>query len=423
MGEQADKRAAAERIVGELRKRGHVAYFAGGCVRDMLLGIEPKDYDVATDAPPEVVKSVFRNTKLVGEAFGVVLVRLMRCEIEVATFRTEGAYSDGRRPDQVHFTDAEHDAKRRDLTINGLFYDPPPPPEGKIIDFVGGRADIERKIIRAIGEPDERFAEDYLRMLRAVRFAARLGWEIDEDTAKAIGRHARKLEQISRERIGMEVMMMMAGPGKWPVNGGRATAAQWMQKLGLDGPVLKEQANDRPVKTLAALTEDADAVTALAAWALDRHLETTGELAERLTKMRVVLIARRWREALVLSNDQVGGLLDRLLGLAELATWKSMTVAHRKRLLARAEWEAIEQLAAAQGEFDMKRLKREAKKLREDKVGVKPKPLVTGDDLVAIGMMPGPAFKRILDTVYDAQLEKRITSRKDAMQMVSGMDV
>ncbi|MFA7237309.1 MAG: CCA tRNA nucleotidyltransferase [Phycisphaeraceae bacterium] len=423
MQEQTDKRAAAERIVGELRKRGHVAYFAGGCVRDMLLGVEPKDYDVATDAPPEVVKSVFRNTKLVGEAFGVVLVRLMRCEIEVATFRTEGAYSDGRRPDQVRFTDAEHDAKRRDLTINGLFYDPGAPPEDKVIDFVGGRADIEGKIIRAIGEPGERFAEDYLRMLRTVRFAARLGWEIDPPTAEAIRGHAKKLEQISRERIGMEVLMMMAGPGKWPVNGGRASAARWMQKLGLDGPVLKEPGNDRPVKTLEALTEDADAVTALAAWALDRHLEPKGDLAERLTKMRVVLIARRWRDALVLSNDQVGGLLDRLLGLAELATWKSMAVANRKRLLARAEWEAIRQLAAAQGEFDMKRLTREAKKLREDKVGVQPKPLVTGDDLVAIGMMPGPVFKRILDTVYDAQLEGRITSRKDAMRMVSGMDI
>ena len=419
MRKAADKRGAAERIVRELRKRGYVAYFAGGCVRDMLLGIEPKDYDVATDASPDMVKEVFGNTKLVGEAFGVVRVRLMRplCEIEVATFRTEGAYSDGRRPDEVHFTDAEHDAQRRDFTINGLFYDPM---TRKVIDYVGGRADIERKIIRAIGQAEDRFSEDYLRMLRAVRFAARLGWEMDQATMEAIKRHAKKLERISRERIGMEVVMMMAPcPGQG--GGGRAEAAGWMQRLGLDKPTLNESACDRPVKTLVALAGDADAVTALAAWAMDRHLDEQGELAERLTRMRVVQIARRWRKALVLSNEQIGGLLDRLMGLAELARWDTMTVAMRKRLLGREEWEAIEQLATAQGEMDMRKLRRQAKALRADAVGVNPKPLVTGDDLVGGGMEPGPAFKRILDAVYDAQLEGRVKNKRQAMKMAADL--
>src|SRR5690348_11567666 len=170
-------REDAVQIVQALRAAGHAAYFAGGCVRDLLLGMEPKDYDVATDAPPQKVRSLFRNTQAVGQAFGVILVRLGRSVVEVATFRSDGAYVDGRRPSEVRFTTAEEDARRRDFTINGLFLDPlgagtEPGVEGRVIDYVGGREDLRAKVIRAIGDPDARFEEDHLRLLRAVRFAA-----------------------------------------------------------------------------------------------------------------------------------------------------------------------------------------------------------------------------------------------------------
>ena len=186
---------AAEQVVRRLQQAGYTAYFAGGCVRDMRLGIEPVDYDVATEARPPQVVELFRHSRLVGEAFGVVLVRLMGCDVEVATFR------DGRRPDHVDFSDARHDAHRRDFTVNGMFYDPL---ADRLIDYVGGQEDLRRRVIRCIGEPAQRFDEDYLRMLRAVRFAARLGWPIDPATAQAIADHAPRLARISRERIGME---------------------------------------------------------------------------------------------------------------------------------------------------------------------------------------------------------------------------
>ncbi|HET6496681.1 MAG TPA: CCA tRNA nucleotidyltransferase, partial [Thermoleophilia bacterium] len=168
-------RANAERIVGTLRAAGHEAYFAGGCVRDLVMGAAPHDYDVTTSARPDEVMALFERTVAVGAAFGVVLVILGGREYEVATFRTEGAYSDGRHPDAVAYATAEEDVKRRDFTINGLLYDPV---EERVIDHVSGRADIERRIVRTIGSPDERFAEDRLRLIRAVRFAARLGFEI-----------------------------------------------------------------------------------------------------------------------------------------------------------------------------------------------------------------------------------------------------
>src|SRR5688572_27782573 len=189
-------------VVRALRDVGHVAYFAGGCVRDLLLGLEPKDYDVATDAPPDRVRKLFKRTQAVGQAFGVILVRIGRSQVEVATFRAEGKYLDGRRPSEVRFTTAEEDAKRRDFTINGLFLDPL---TDQVIDYVGGQADLKAKVIRAIGNPDERFEEDHLRLLRAVRFAARFGFEIEPATDAAIPRHAGHLVRISPERVAEEL--------------------------------------------------------------------------------------------------------------------------------------------------------------------------------------------------------------------------
>ncbi len=407
---QGDPRAAAEKVVRVLREAGHTAYFAGGCVRDMLLGVEPTDYDVATDAPPTVVASMFNRCKLVGAAFGVVLVRLMRCEVEVATFRRETGYTDGRRPDHVEFTDAAEDARRRDFTVNGLFYDPL---AGRVIDYVGGQADIAAKVIRAIGQPDERFAEDYLRMLRAVRFAARLSWPIEPATEAAIVRHAPKLARISRERIGMEVEAMLVAPP-------RAAAAAGLQRLTLDGPTLDEATRDAPLPMLESLNAAASYPAALAAWAIDRHADgPAGAFPEALGQMKRVQIARRWRRGLVLSNDQHATMQWLLNMLVEALGWFDHPIARRKRWLAAQRWADLAMLIEAAGArgapLDLTAWRADVEALVADGVGVAP--LVSGDDLIAAGFEPGPTFKGLLEAVYDAQLEGRVTSKPQGLAM------
>src|SRR5439155_15020123 len=224
-------------VVRRLRDAGHVAYFAGGCVRDMLLGLTPKDFDVATDAPPQRVRELFSNTQAVGAAFGVILVRHRTSVIEVATFRTDLQYKDGRRPEGVVFTTAEEDAKRRDFTINGLFMDPL---DGdKVIDYVGGQEDLKDRVLRAIRDPDHRFEEDHLRLLRAIRFAARFELRIHETTAAAIGRHAEQLKRISPERIAQELRLMLIPPT-------RDAAYDWLASGLIDVILMRFLPENRP---------------------------------------------------------------------------------------------------------------------------------------------------------------------------------
>ncbi|MCA9523035.1 MAG: CCA tRNA nucleotidyltransferase, partial [Myxococcales bacterium] len=202
-------RDGAHKIVELLRDHGYEAYFAGGCVRDLLLGSEPKDYDIATSARPDEVASIFHKTRKVGQHFGVVLVRMKGHEYEVATFRSDGPYSDGRHPDHVTFSDAEHDVLRRDFTINGLLYDPL---EKRLLDYVEGQRDLDARTVRAIGEPERRFREDALRLLRAVRFAMRLEYEIEPETFAAIRRTASLIHCVSRERIRDELWQIFETP-------------------------------------------------------------------------------------------------------------------------------------------------------------------------------------------------------------------
>lgn len=405
------KRDAAEAIVRRLQQSGHVAYFAGGCVRDQLIGHPPKDYDVATSATPDAVKHHFRNTRRVGEAFGVVLVRLRRCEIEVATFRRESGYTDGRRPDHVAYTDAEHDALRRDFTVNGLFLDPV---TNEVHDYVGGRADIAAQRIRAIGDPQERFAEDYLRMLRAVRFASRLGWTIDPPTRRAIQQNAPKLGLISRERIGMEMRLMLAEPT-------RATAARLTQDLDLDAPALDDEHIRGEPRVLAALPNDSSFTLALAAWLVDRRARPEGptDVPEAIRRIKAVRHVRIWRNALSLSNDERDRVRDLLLRLPDLLDWPRLTVAQRKRLIAESQWTDLRALGramtAVHDATDFAALDADASDLRSD--GVAPPPLITGDDLIADGLPAGPIFKHVLEAVYDAQLEHRVTDRSSAMAL------
>src|SRR5881296_1121714 len=202
---------AARKVAADLREAGHIAYFAGGCVRDMVRGLTPKDYDIATDARPEVVQRIFPRTYAVGAHFGVIIVLEDGFQFEVATFRSDEAYIDGRHPSAVHFSSPEEDAKRRDFTINGMFYDPV---AEEVIDFVGGRSDVAAKLVRAIGDPARRLAEDRLRMLRAVRFATALDYQIDKRTWDALVASASSINQISAERIREEVVRIFLSPSR-----------------------------------------------------------------------------------------------------------------------------------------------------------------------------------------------------------------
>ncbi|MEE9211811.1 MAG: CCA tRNA nucleotidyltransferase [Phycisphaeraceae bacterium] len=417
-------RDAAVKIVQVLHDHGHTAYLNGGCVRDTLLGIEPKDYDVATDARPDVVRRLFDNTQYVGESFGVVLVRLNHVSIEVATFRIEWGYQDGRRPTQVQFSDAEHDALRRDFTINALFEDPLATSEAdRIIDYVDGRADLEAGLIRAVGDPDQRFGEDYLRMLRAVRFAAWLGFKIEKRTARAIRNHAHQLGRISPERIGQEVAAMLTpAPPARP-----ATAIRLMQRLRLDSAVLNEDHAAVKIPTTAALRakrgNPISYATVLAAWMLDRHVfhdeKADTAAVERFVEGPMPAVVRRWRRSLCLSNDDRDALRAILTHLPRALAWSSQGVALRKRLLATPCWPQVFALLCAERHRPgvtalAGRIDREAKALFAE--GVAPPPLANGDDLIAMGHKPGPEFRRLLDAVYDAQLEGRIRSRQDALR-------
>lgn len=386
------------RIARRLIENGHTAYFAGGCVRDRLLGIEPTDYDVATSALPDDVQALFRNSHAVGQAFGVVLVRCGGHTFDVATFRTDGDYSDSRRPDQVTFTDAEHDARRRDFTINGLFEDPL---TGEVIDHVGGQADLEARVVRAIGSPADRLHEDQLRSLRAVRFAARFGFTLDPETAEAIRSVADELRGVSRERIGQEVRRMLT-------HANRGVAAWELQYLGLDVVVLCESGCLNAPTRLGRLPDEIAVGTALAAWAIDRHGLLGPDTAREL--------ACRWREALMLSNEDFSGLLGALNTCRSLHIgWSSLGVAAQKRLAASESFEPALAILRAVERDRFIEVRRQVDVLAA--TGLAPAPLVTGTDLIEAGLEPGPLFSRVLEAVYDAQLEAAILSREEAMQL------
>ncbi len=393
-------REAATAVAMDLRQSGYEALFAGGCVRDRLMGTEPDDYDVVTNARPEQVREVFPRAYGVGAAFGVMLVRRAGHVIEVATYRTDGAYSDSRRPDHVEFADANADAQRRDFTINGLFEDPA---TGEVIDYVGGRQDLASGVIRAIGDPVQRLHEDRLRMIRAVRFAARFGFRIESNTLEAIRRGASDLSGISRERVGHELRRMFGHTS-------RANAATMLQHLGLDSSVLTEERVSAPLPRLAALAPEAEFGVCLAAWMLDRSREIAS------TEARV----RLWSSALILTNNEQK-LLDSTLVtyLKASIDWIGMKTAQRKRLWLRPEFSsAITMLGAVNPEVAAT-IAEDASKYRTD--GLATTPIISGDDLVSLGFTPGPRFRTTLEQLYDAQLEGRIKTRDEAMELAESL--
>jgi poly(A) polymerase len=422
-------------VLRRLRQQGHVAYFAGGCVRDLLLGLEPKDWDVATDAPPKRVRALFSNTQAVGAAFGVILVKHGQSSVEVATFRTEGAYSDGRRPDAVAFTTAEEDAKRRDFTINGLFLDPEPgeeiagaveTPHGRVIDYVGGVADLRGRVLRAIGEPERRFAEDHLRLLRAVRFAARFGFVVERGTAEAIRVNAPKLRGISPERVADELRRMLTAPT-------RAAAWRMLWECALVDVIFRllpsgEGAEFEAGRSLFLRLAPRQPVSfglALAAGVLDYR--THGQGADPLPflgRREISRTSRAMREALKISNEELDAMVGILDPLETLLGDPEPGIAAKMRFLARptaSQSRALLRAIAALGSHAQRVAKLEADFEELLKVEVAPAPLITGDDLVAEGFRPGPVFRRILDAVYDAQLEGRVRTRQEAIETARGM--
>jgi poly(A) polymerase len=408
-------------VVRRLRDAGHVAYFAGGCVRDQLLGLEPKDFDVATDAPQPRVRELFRNTQAVGAAFGVILVRQGKSQVEVATFRTDGKYLDGRRPEAVVFTTAEEDAKRRDFTINGLFFDPI---ENTVIDFVGGQEDLRRKTLRAIGDANHRFEEDHLRLLRAVRFAARFDLTIETATDEAIKSHAEHLKRISPERIAEELRLMLAPPTRsraWPMLSHyrllnevfRFLPEHGTRPIDPDRSLFLHLCPAQPITFGLALA----AATLCFRW---RHNDGGHGVRFYLSRDEIDRTAKALRQALRISNDESDELIGALWGIRPLLGDSQPTVAMKKRFLAMPtaakSMDLLNALAAVGEQRErIYQLYDELTALLA--TDVSPVPLVTGDDLTTAGMKPGPVFKRVLDAVYDAQLEERVKNKAEAMEL------
>lgn len=406
-----------------LRDRGHTAYFAGGCVRDELLGSEPEDYDVATDARPEEVRGAFPRASEVGAAFGVMLVRRRSRTIEVATFRTEGAYSDKRRPDEVRYADAPRDAARRDFTINALFLDPLERESevmvggearrvrGRVIDYVEGVADLGAGVVRAVGDPDERLAEDHLRALRAARFTARLGFELDPATADAVRRHATELEGVSPERVGEEVRRMLRHEN-------RARAVELLDALGLSGPALRDGLGPAPAQgLLAGLGPGAGLAPALAALALDRL--GGGLVRDGASAAPVV---RAWRRSLCLSNQERDDLAATLDGVRTLVGgdgrggFGAGAVAQRKRWAASAWFRDALAVVRAGDPAAAAAVDAAVASLEASPGGIAPAPLVDGGDLRSVGFRPGPRMGEALRALYDLQLGGAVRTRAEALE-------
>ena len=410
MGEASDRlapRQAAVAIVRRLREHGFTAYLAGGCVRDELLGRTPKDFDVATDAAPDHIRVMFKRTAEVGAAFGVMLVREFGPTIEVATFRADGPYTDKRRPDSVTFSDARADAQRRDFTVNALFIDPLAEGDARVIDFVEGRRDLAARTLRAVGDPDRRLAEDHLRALRGVRFAARYGLAIEAGTAAAIRRHAGALEGVSRERIGEEIRRMFT-------HDSRGRAAGLLEELGLAAAVLGGSVCAYDGAAMDGLAPEASYAAALMAWLIGR-----GQWRAEAPEPGLVGVVRA---ALLLSNDERDALRDGLHVLAVLASaWDGLGEAARKRLASGPGFGDALAVLLATDRDRAAGVHAEVERLRGRFGGLAPEALVDGEALIAMGLKPGPRFAEILRQVYDAQLEGRVTDAAQARALAGSL--
>ncbi len=432
----SEKERAARQIALRLREAGYTAYLAGGCVRDFLLGREPKDFDVATDAPSPEVQRLFRHTVPVGAQFGVVLVCDFGPAIEVATFRVDERYEDGRRPSAVRFASAREDALRRDFTINGMFLDPA---TNAVLDFVGGQEDLARRRIRAIGDPHTRIGEDRLRMLRAVRFAATLGFDIDPETFAAVRQHAHTITGIAWERIGDEIVRMLTESS----SGSARRAFELLDSTGLLVHVLPEVAALQGVEQSPVYHPEGDVwehtLRVLAQFEQPSETLAFGGLLHDIGKPA--------------TQQRVNGKIT-FVGHCELGARMAVAVCQRLRR-SRATWERVESLvrehlhhihAREMRPSTLKKfLLREGidellelirmdvlasngnlatyefcrAKLAEFRAqGLPAPPLLLGRDLLAAGYEPGPHLGMILRAVREAQLEGQLQTREQALEWV-----
>lgn len=390
---------AVLKVIRTLRADHFEALLAGGCVRDKLLGKVPKDYDVATNAVPDEVRKLFPRTLTIGAQFGVIVVLTGGRKIEVATFRSDTSYKDGRRPEKVVFTDAQHDAERRDFTINGMFYDPV---SEKIIDYVGGKKDLQKKVVRAIGNPSERFAEDHLRMLRAVRFAARLDFKINKTTWHAIHKHAAKIQKISAERIASEFEQILTDPN-------RTRGLQLASDSGLLQFIFPQITAEQLITGMSVINQlpkRCSFALALSALLIDCTTKQADDVCRRLKNSNHV-------------RQQVKWLLGHRCKILDAVP---LTKGQLKLWLAKPLLEPLLQLnrsylkATRQSDTKLRRLRRQINELGSETIA--PPRLLNGHDLIRLGAAPGPMVGRLAEELYLAQLENEVKTTDEAARWV-----
>ena len=424
--------ATATRLVERLRAAGHEALFAGGCVRDRLLGKEAHDIDIATSARPEEIQKLFPRTVAVGAQFGVIVVLEDGGEFQVATFRSDGAYRDGRHPESVAFTNAEGDARRRDFTVNGLFFDPL---TRQILDFVGGEADLRAGILRSIGDPHARFAEDKLRLIRCVRFAASLGFEIEAETWRALLERAPEITAVSAERIRDELVKIFSHPSRvrgfdlLDQSGLLAILLPEVEALkGCEQPPDFHPEGDVFVHTRLMLSLLPERVSTPLVFSVLFHdigkpptflIDETGRIRfnghESISASMTEKIFARLRFSNAETEATVVGVKNHMA----FKDVQNMRVATLKRFLARPTIDDELELhrVDCQGShglldnYDFLLRKRE----EFSNEPLIPPPLITGRDLIAAGLQPGPPFKKLLDSAQALQLEGGLKTREDAL--------
>jgi len=431
-----DPKSAATDIARRLQETGHTAYFAGGCVRDELIGLDPHDYDIATSAKPDEVQKLFPHTQAVGAHFGVILVMEHGRAFEVATFRSDHEYIDGRRPEMVTFSTPEEDAARRDFTINGMFHDPV---ADKFIDFVGGRDDLRSQTLRAIGDPVARFREDKLRLLRAIRFAARFGHDIDPATWEALSAHAADIHAVSVERIREELVKILAHPSR--VRGFDLLDQSGLLKeilpeiealKGCEQPAQFHPEGDVFVHTramLELLPPEAPASLALAVLFHDIGKPPTFRYHADEDRIRFsghdrvgAAMTEKLMERLRFSRHDIDRVTEAVRQHMVFKDVQNMRTAKLKRFMAREGFDEELELhrvdcQSSHGALDnYDFLKTKAEEFANEPLI--PPPLLTGHDLMALGWKPGPHFGQVLESIQTAQLEGTLATIEEAIAWV-----
>jgi poly(A) polymerase len=431
-------RELANSICETLRRHGHQALLAGGCVRDLLLGREPSDYDVATEATPSRVMELFPESVSVGAQFGVILVHRDGLKVEIATFRSDVGYSDGRHPDRVVFSSTpEEDVQRRDFTINGMLMRPE---SGEVLDFIAGREDLKAGVIRAIGEPDRRFAEDKLRMMRAVRFAARFDFEIEAATFRSIRRHVAEIHQVSLERLREELSKMLterAARRAFELLDQTWLLQQLLPEIaamkGVEQPPQFHPEGDVWIHTLLMLEQLPPGVSPRLAWGVLLHdvgkpptFKSAAETGDRIRFDGHVAVGVRMAEEICrrlrFSNEdteQILALVDNHMKFKDVSQMRSSTLKRFVRLPRFDEHLELHRLDCLSSNRQLESYEYIRKVLGEIPAEqIHPPRLLTGEDLKQMGFKPGPAFSEILRAVEDAQLEGEVTSSEAAVDYV-----